>query len=92
MVKPFLDDAEHGLFATRAPARPNPIGLSVVRLVRIIKQRLFIENVDIIDGTPLLDIKPFVPDFDTHDAERIGWLAKKVSKIEYTRDDGRFIE
>ena len=90
MVKPFLDDAEHGLFATRAPARPNPIGLSVVRLVRIIKQRLFIENVDIIDGTPLLDIKPFVPDFDTHDVERIGWLAKKVSKIENTRDDGRF--
>jgi tRNA-Thr(GGU) m(6)t(6)A37 methyltransferase TsaA len=90
MVKPFLDDAEHGLFATRAPARPNPIGLSVVRLIRIIKQRLFIEDVDIIDATPLLDIKPFVPDFDTHDATRIGWLAKKAIRVENTHDDGRF--
>jgi tRNA (adenine37-N6)-methyltransferase len=63
-VKPFLDDQQRGLFATRYPARPNPIGLSVVRLLTQRGPVLEIEGVDVLDGTPLLDIKPYVPDFD----------------------------
>lgn len=90
LVKPFLDDEEHGLFATRTPARPNPIGLSVVRLIRITKQKLYVENVDIVDNTPLLDIKPYVPQFDIHRADCIGWLEKKAAEVKRTVDDGRF--
>ena len=89
-VKPFLDDKEHGVFATRAPSRPNPIGLSVVRLIRIESNILYIQNVDILDGTPLLDIKPYVPAFDVHPTEKIGWIEDKTGKIEEAVDDGRF--
>jgi tRNA-Thr(GGU) m(6)t(6)A37 methyltransferase TsaA len=72
-VKPFLDDAQHGLFATRYPRRPNPIGLSVVRLLSCCGNILEIEGVDVLDGTPLLDIKPYVPDFDLRLGIRSGW-------------------
>jgi tRNA-Thr(GGU) m(6)t(6)A37 methyltransferase TsaA len=72
-VKPFLDDREHGLFATRFPARPNPIGLSIVRLVSRTVSALTVEGVDVLDGTPLLDIKPYVPDFDVRAQARAGW-------------------
>jgi tRNA (adenine37-N6)-methyltransferase len=89
-VKPFLDSTEHGLFATRAPARPNGIGLSVVRLTGIRGHVLSIEDVDIIDGTPLLDIKPYVPLFDARDAERTGWLQGRSGEDLKMRDDGRF--
>ena len=64
LVKPFLDDAQRGLFATRSPARPNPIGFSIVRLIKIAHQMLYVEDIDIVDRTPLLDIKPLVPEFD----------------------------
>ena len=73
IVKPFLDDHLHGLFATRYPARPNPIGLSVVRLIARQGNSLEIEGVDMLDGTPLLDIKPYVPDFDIRTDTRNGW-------------------
>src|SRR5262245_48057306 len=63
-VKPFLDDTEHGVFATRAPVRPNRIGLSVVRLLRVEGNVLHIGNVDMVSGTPVIDIKPYVPAFD----------------------------
>jgi tRNA (adenine37-N6)-methyltransferase len=89
-VKPFLDDVKRGLFATRAPARPNPIGVSVVRLVQIEGATLSIQDIDIIDRTPLLDIKPFVPDFDNRKVERLGWLAKKAANAKKKSDDGRF--
>ena len=89
-VKPFLDDNLHGVFATRAPRRPNPIGISVVRLVSVDGCILSIEDVDIIDGTPLLDIKPYVPQFDARKAERIGWLYKKADKVSEVRADRRF--
>jgi len=72
-VKPFLDDALHGLFATRYPCRPNPIGLSIVRLLARHDNILEIEGVDVLDGTPLLDIKPYVPDFDARENVRVGW-------------------
>ena len=90
LVRPFLDKRLHGVFSTRAPSRPNPIGVSIVRLTRMEKNILHIQDVDIIDGTPLLDIKPFVPDFDQRKAERIGWLTGKVDKLRSGRDDGRF--
>ncbi|MBW2467728.1 MAG: tRNA (N6-threonylcarbamoyladenosine(37)-N6)-methyltransferase TrmO [Deltaproteobacteria bacterium] len=90
LIKPFLDDAERGLFATRSPARPNPIGFSTVRLIRIEKQILYVEDIDIIDRTPLLDIKPLVPEFDTRKVDRIGWLEKKVANVKKKVDDGRF--
>jgi len=89
-VKPFLDDTPRGVFATRAPKRPNAIGMSVVRLVKIEGATLYIEDVDIVDSTPLLDIKPYVPEFDAKEAERIGWLAGKAEKAAETDADKRF--
>ena len=89
-VKPFLDDVAHGLFATRAPARPNQIGISVVRLIRIDEKILHVKDVDIIDQTPLLDIKPFVPDFDFRNEVTIGWLEEKSANASKTTADGRF--
>ncbi|MEW6139959.1 MAG: tRNA (N6-threonylcarbamoyladenosine(37)-N6)-methyltransferase TrmO [Thermodesulfobacteriota bacterium] len=90
-VKPFLDDTLRGVFATRAPARPNPIGLSVVRLVEVQGNVLVVEDVDIADETPLLDIKPFVPRFDNRDSERIGWLADKAKSAGTVKSDRRFV-
>ena len=90
IVKPFLDNEEHGVFATRAPSRPNPIGISVVRLLHVENNILYVEDVDIVDGTPLLDIKPYVPEFDVRRVERIGWLEGKINKLQEIRDDGRF--
>ena len=89
-VKPFLDNVERGLFATRAPARPNPIGMSLVRLIQIEHAILSVKDIDIIDRTPLLDIKPFVPHFDVRKAERTGWLEKKAVNAEKISDNGRF--
>jgi tRNA-Thr(GGU) m(6)t(6)A37 methyltransferase TsaA len=91
LIKPFLDDEPRGLFATRAPARPNPIGLSLVRLMAIEADTLHVLDVDMLDGTPLLDIKPFVPEFDARDRARIGWLASNLNKLKTAKDDGRFL-
>ena len=73
-VVPFRDEVQRGLFATRAPCRPNPIGLSCVRLLSIKHNVLTIGGVDILDGTPLLDIKPYVPEYDAFPQSRAGWL------------------
>ncbi|MGD8997688.1 MAG: tRNA (N6-threonylcarbamoyladenosine(37)-N6)-methyltransferase TrmO [Anaerolineae bacterium] len=89
-VKPYMDDEVHGVFAMRGPSRPNPIGLSIVRLVRVEGPVLHIRDVDIVDGTPVLDIKPYVPQFDARDVERIGWLDEQVHKLPTMQDDGRF--
>ena len=89
-VKPYMDDQIHGVFSTRAPCRPNPIGISVVRLIAIKGNKLYIQDVDIVDGTPLLDIKPYVPEFDVRAIEKIGWLERNVSKLSKSKDDGRF--
>ena len=89
-VRPFLDDHEHGVFATRAPARPNAIGLSVVRLVGIEGSVLEVRDLDILDGTPLLDIKPYVPAFDVRRSARAGWLEDRLDRLPETTDDGRF--
>ena len=90
IVTPFLDSEPRGVFATRAPKRPNPIGLSIVRLIRIQGATLDIENVDILDGTPLLDIKPYVPEFDHQEDCRIGWLEQVRRMVKAKRSDDRF--
>lgn len=89
-VVPFMDTVPRGLFATRAPKRPNPIGLSIVELDRIEAGVLHIRNVDILDGTPLLDIKPYVPKFDAHLQARAGWLETPGETVAEQRSDGRF--
>jgi len=73
-VVPFLDDAPRGVFATRAPVRPNPLGLSLVRLVERQHADLLVEDLDVLDGTPLLDIKPYVARFDVRLETRSGWM------------------
>jgi tRNA-Thr(GGU) m(6)t(6)A37 methyltransferase TsaA len=73
-VTPFLHDEPKGLFATRYPRRPNPIGLSVVRLVRCEGRVLHVDGIDVLDGTPLLDVKPYVPPFDAFPEATVGWL------------------
>jgi tRNA-Thr(GGU) m(6)t(6)A37 methyltransferase TsaA len=77
-VKPFLDDQQRGLFATRYPARPNPIGLSIVRLLERRENTLVVEGIDVLDGTPLIDIKPYVPDFDIRTDVHTGWYATRA--------------
>jgi len=89
-VKPFLDFRSRGLFSTRAPKRPNPIGLSVVELVRIQDGLLHIRGADILDGTPLLDIKPYVSAFDAPEDPRSGWLEKAGPRVVGEKSDSRF--
>ena len=89
LVSPYLDEEKHGMFSTRIPSRPNPIGLSIVRLNEIKGNTLFIEDLDIIDGTLLLDIKPYVPEFDVRTNCNIGWLTDKISKVNVAKSDGR---
>lgn len=91
-VTPFLDTETRGVFATRAPARPNPIGLSIVRLLRCEGATLYLENLDMLDGTPLLDIKPYVSAFDSFVAERTGWLEAAEGRVAQIRADERFGE
>ncbi len=91
LVKPYLDDEQRGLFATRAPRRPNGIGFSIVKLLEIQGNILTIVNVDILDGTPLLDIKPYIPYFDHPEADRVGWLEKSKGKVGGKLSDDRFV-
>jgi tRNA-Thr(GGU) m(6)t(6)A37 methyltransferase TsaA len=79
-VKPFLDTQDRGLFATRHPNRPNPVGISIVELVKREGNILRIRGMDVIDGTPLLDIKPYVPRFDGRTDARYGWLEDKLER------------
>jgi tRNA-Thr(GGU) m(6)t(6)A37 methyltransferase TsaA len=90
IITPFLDHQPHGIFATRAPQRPNPIGLSVVRLIRVEGPHVHIADVDVVDGTPLLDIKPYVPTFDVREATGIGWFARRLDQVDHVRADQRF--
>ena len=87
-VVPFLDDSRRrGIFATRSPRHPNPIGLSVVRLLAIHGATLEIAGVDLLDGTPVLDLKPYVPVFDAVAAERTGWLERAAHRVHEVRAD-----
>ncbi len=89
-VTPFLDTHPHGIFATRSPKRPNPIGISVMRLHNVQGNTVNLECVDVLDGTPVIDIKPYVPRFDVWEAERVGWFAGKAQNATHHRSDGRF--
>jgi tRNA-Thr(GGU) m(6)t(6)A37 methyltransferase TsaA len=89
-VVPFLDDTTHGVFATRAPARPNAIGISVVRLLSIDGATVSIADLDMLDGTPLLDIKPYVPRLDDRADARIGWYAGRLDRLPAASADERF--
>jgi tRNA-Thr(GGU) m(6)t(6)A37 methyltransferase TsaA len=85
-----MDTQQRGVFATRAPRRPNPIGLSAVQLNKIEDGVLYIQNVDMLDGTPLLDIKPYVPEFDAQQDMRLGWLEQARKTVAERRSDERF--
>ncbi|HEX4008427.1 MAG TPA: tRNA (N6-threonylcarbamoyladenosine(37)-N6)-methyltransferase TrmO [Solirubrobacteraceae bacterium] len=91
-VVPFLDDTPRGVLATRSPRHPNPIGLSVVRLLAVDGATLEVAGLDLLDGTPVLDIKPYVPAFDAFEAERTGWLATAAQRVHQVRADARFRE
>jgi tRNA-Thr(GGU) m(6)t(6)A37 methyltransferase TsaA len=91
-VKPFLEDVPHGVFATRSPRRPNPIGFSLVRLVRREGHILFLDDVDMLDGTPILDIKPFVPRFDFREDARSGWQESVDDETAFGRGRREFDE
>ncbi|UMZ74462.1 tRNA (N6-threonylcarbamoyladenosine(37)-N6)-methyltransferase TrmO [Natranaerofaba carboxydovora] len=89
---PFLDDKERGIFSVRGPARPNPIGFSVVKLMGIEDNILHVGDIDVVDGTPLLDIKPYVNEYDARKDTRIGWLEKNIDRLQGSEDDGRFLD
>ena len=89
-VIPFLDNQDRGLFSTRAPKRPNPIGLSVVKLIKIRDNIIDVENVDIVDGTPLLDIKPYVREMEGVTDYKIGWLSSYKEEMKSRISDKRF--
>lgn len=90
LVTPYLDTVKHGLFATRSPARPNPIGMSALRLLSIAGTRVEVAGVDILDGTPLLDLKPYVPDFDAFSPSRAGWFDRVKRNNGGGHADARF--
>ncbi|MEW5767667.1 MAG: tRNA (N6-threonylcarbamoyladenosine(37)-N6)-methyltransferase TrmO [bacterium] len=90
IVTPFLDREPRGVFATRAPSRPNPVGLSLVELVRLESNLIYVDRLDVLNGTPLLDVKPYVPEFEhTHDV-RIGWLEQVKGQVRIQKSDARF--
>ena len=90
LITPFLDKQTRGVFATRSPLRPNHIGISIVQLKRVEGNKIFIEGIDILDGTPLLDIKPYIEKFDTVKKSASGWLQASDKEIKQKRSDNRF--
>ena len=92
IVTPFMDKTPRGVFSTRSPARPNPIGLSIVELVKREGHVLTIKGLDILDGTPLWDIKPYIHSFDAVKNSRSGWMTASVDEVKKKRSDDRFIE
>lgn len=90
LSKPFLENEKHGIFAIRAPKRPNPIGFSTVKLEKIVENILHISEVDIVDGTMLLDIKPYVSKFDVRIGTKDGWLAETLEGVKEHKSDNRY--
>lgn len=90
-VKPFMDDKEHGIFATRSPKRPSPIGISIVKLIQVVDNKIYFEGADMLNETPLLDIKPFFRQTDNRTDALCGWLDEKADRTAiYTKSDSRF--
>ena len=90
LTMPFLEDIEHGIFACRAPKRPNPIGISIAKLEKVVGNIIYISECDIIDGTPLLDIKPYVSKFDIRSNVRDGWMQRKLKHAKEFKSDNRY--
>ena len=91
IARPFLDDTPRGVFAIRGPRRPNPIGMTVVRLKKRLDNVLYVRGVDMVDETPLLDIKPYFPDIDAHQTEKVGWMGNRLKSVgKEKRADDRF--
>lgn len=90
LVKPYLDTIERGVFATRSPLRPNPLGMTIVKLERVESNCLYVSGVDILNGSPVIDIKPYIPDFDQHNPDKIGWYENKNKKSDLVLADDRF--
>lgn len=89
-VKPYLDTVERGVFSTRSPLRPNPLGMTIVRLDRVEGNVLHISGVDILNNSPVIDIKPYIPDFDHQNPEKIGWYEKSAERNRLVLADDRF--
>jgi len=89
-VTPFMDTQTRGVFATRSPLRPNHIGISIVRLKKIEKNILVVLDLDILDNTPLLDIKPYIANFDRVKESKSGWLTATDHEVSQKRSDCRF--
>lgn len=89
-VKPYRDTVERGLFSTRSPMRPNPIGLSCLEIVSVVDRFVHVVGLDILDGTPLLDIKPYIPDYDSFRLATRGWLESGTAQERVVRADNRF--
>ena len=89
-VKPFMDKQTRGVFATRSPLRPNHIGISIVKLIKVESNKVFIEGVDVLDKTPLLDIKPYIEKFDAVQESVSGWQQASDEEIRKKRSDNRF--
>ena len=92
ITKPFLDNNEHGIFAIRVPRRPNPIGISIVKIEKVVKNVIYFSGVDMVNGTPILDIKPFIPAFDIPDEANSGWMNVKKAELLNTKSDNRFVK
>jgi tRNA (adenine37-N6)-methyltransferase len=91
LVTPFMDKQIRGVFATRSPLRPNHIGISIVKLQRIDGNKVYVEGIDVLDGTPLLDIKPYIKKFDSVKESTSGWMQASDEEISKKRSDERFI-
>lgn len=91
-VRPFLDHKEHGVFATRAPRRPNPLGLSLVKLLSVTGNTVEVEGADLLNGTPILDIKPYIEPFDKVENTKNGWVTASAEEIRDKKSDHRFIK
>lgn len=90
-VLPFMDNKKHGVFATRAPRRPNPIGLSIVKILSVDSNIIKVSGADVLDGTPLLDIKPYIEQFDKVEQAQSGWMKASNKEVEIAQSDDRFI-
>ncbi len=90
LVKPFLDNNYHGIFATRSPKRPNPVGFSIMEIRQVTATGVDLRGIDVIDGTPVIDIKPYVADFDIWQASRFGWFEGKSGQATRHKSDDRF--
>jgi len=90
LVTPFMDNETRGVFATRSPLRPNHIGISIVKLKKVEENKLIVDGIDVLDGTPLLDIKPYIEKFDGVKDSTSGWMQASDEEVSKKRSDKRF--